>query len=518
NVQLLMEAATRETDPLIRELFYSRIQQLLVEQDMPWVFGYVPINNVWYRSEIDGYQINSLNKVYFHALTGIADTTPPETLLILNGELGDNGWFVSDVYASFEATDDTSGVYVTGYSFDSIEWFPYEDIPLFLEESTTIYFLSIDNAGNYEVLKSTDINIDKNPPESSSYEDGILNINLEFFGEVTVNINVWDETSGVATTYYSFDSVEWFTGDNFVISDIGTTDYDYYSVDVAGNEESIQSGSVTIAMRPENDPTVIYGVSYDPFEIDPLRAWDTTTYAIIDQVAEGLFAYDLSDDQLAIIPRLATDFGTWSPDGLSYTVDLRTDVFFQDGTHFDASAVEWTFDRMMYFMDSGEAYNDGVYRFLDGTPIISSVDIVTTYSVRFNLNGPFAGLEALLCFTGSAILREDPEFETKFLDPSVDVLVGTGPFELNTYIQGVGVSFVAYQNYWDGPANFDDLWYLFIDDTMLRTEALINGYIDFLERPDYSRLSDLETNPDFTVLNTPGAQVNYLNINNPKID
>ena len=169
-------------------------------------------------------------------------------------------------------------------------------------------------------------------------------------------------------------------------------------------------------------------------------------------------------------------------------------------------------------MDSGTGYNDAVYRFTDGTPIISSVDIVSTYTVRFNLNRPFAGLEALLCFTGSAIISPSSTPATDFLDPLTDDLVGTGPFELNNYINNVGVSFVAYQDYWNGPAVFDDLWYLFIDDMALRTEALLNGYIDFLARPDYSRLSDFETNPDFTVLNTPGATTNFLNINNQEVN
>ena len=430
NVQLLMEAAMFETDPILRAQYYARIQQLLVEEDMPWVYAYVHIREVWYNSEIQGFQWNALEKLNFVEVSGIPDSTPPE---------------------------------------------------------------------------------------SFAWEEGILNLNLEYYGDVTINIDAWDDISGVSATYYSFDNIEWYTGDIFVISDLGTTDYYYYSVDNAGNEETVQSGSVTITSRPEDDRTVILGLSYDSFEIDPLRAYDTNTYAIIDQVAEGLFAYDLSDPQMAIIPRLAKGYGTWSPDGLSYTVNLQTNVFFHDGEHFDARAVKWTFDRMIYFMESGLGYNDDVYRFTDGTPIISSVDILHTYMVRFNLNRPFAGLEALLSFTGSAILSSGSTPATAFLDPSVDVLVGTGPFKLDRYIQGVGVSFVAFQDYHDGEAIIKDLWYLFIGDTMLRTEALLNGYIDFLDNPDYSRLPNFET-PEFTILNTPSVQLNFLTINNQRID
>jgi len=431
NVQLLMEAAMFETDQILRAQYYARIQQLLVEEDMPWAYAYTYVREVWYDSEIQGFQWNALEKLNFIGVTGIQDTTPPE---------------------------------------------------------------------------------------SYAREEGILNLDLEYYEEVTVTIDAWDDKSGVAATYYSFNNIDWYTGNTFVISELGTTDYYYYSVDIAGNEEAVKSGSVTITTRPEDDRTVILGLAYDPFEIDPLRAYDTSTYAIIDQVAEGLFAYDLSDDQMAIVPRLALGYGVWSPDGLSYTVNLRSDVYFHDGEHFDARAVKWTFDRMIYFMELGLGYNDYVYRFVDGTPIISSVDILDTYMVQFTLNRPFAGFEALLSFTGSAILSSKSTAATAFLDPSVDVLVGTGPFKLDRYVQDVGVGFVAFQDYYDGEARIKDLWYLFIDDTMLRTEALMNGYIDFLDNPDYSMLPDFETNPDFTVLNTPSAQVNYLSMNNHKVD
>jgi len=42
NVQLLMEAALAETNPTTRQTYYSRIQYLLVEEDVPWAFCYNP--------------------------------------------------------------------------------------------------------------------------------------------------------------------------------------------------------------------------------------------------------------------------------------------------------------------------------------------------------------------------------------------------------------------------------------------------------------------------------------------
>ncbi len=519
NVQLLMEVALREMDPLIREQYYSRIQQLLVEEDVPWVYGYVGKNHVWYNSSIEGFNINTLAKIYFHGVTGfLADVTPPITTITLEGTMGDNNWYVSDVLVTLEATDDESGVHMTGYSFDGVEWFLYTE-PFYLDESKTVFYGSVDYAGNYEEANSVEVNIDKNPPELYVYEGGIQAPNYEFFDVVTITIDAWDDQSGVATIYFSFDSNEWYVyTDPFVIHDIGTTDYYYKSIDYAGNEGPIQSGSVTIVTRSVIDPIVIYGLGYDPYEIDPLRAIDTNAYAVIDQVVEGLFAYDLSHPQMEIITRLAADFGSWSIDGLTYTVDLVTNAVFHDGTIFNATAVKFTFDRLLYFMDSGSLSYDFVFRFQDGTPIISSVEILGTYKVAFHLNRPFAGLESLLCYTGSAILSPISTPPEELMEPNSHNLVGTGPFVLNTYVQDIGIIFTSYDNYREGEAPIDELWYLFIEDSPERTQALYDGYIDFLEDPIYDMLYLFEGNPDFTILNKPSGLVTYLSMNNLKID
>jgi peptide/nickel transport system substrate-binding protein len=519
NVQLLMEAAITETDPLIRESYYNRIQQLLVEEDMPLVYGYVGKIHVWYLSSIEGFHINTLGKICFHGVTGVfVDITPPVTEVTLEGTMGDNNWYVSDVLVTLEATDDESGVQMIGYSFDGVEWFLYTE-PFFLEESKTLFYGAVDYAGNYEEPNSVEVHIDKDPPEMQVYEEGIQNFNFEFFDVATIVIDAWDGDSGVFEIYYSFDNIEWHQcAGQFDITALGTTDYYFKSIDYAGNEAPIQSGSVTITTRSISDPIVIYGLGYDPYEIDPLRAIDTNAYAVIDQVAEGLFAYDLSHPNMEIITRLAAQFGSWSIDGLTYTVDLVTNAVFHDGTPFTAEAVKFTFDRILYFLDSGNMYNDFVYRFTDGTPIISSVEILGTYRVAFHLNRPFAAFESLLCYTGSAILSPISTPPNEIMEPNTHNLIGTGPFELNTYVQDFGIIFNSYDNYREGEAPIDELWFLFIEDMAERTQALYDGHIDFLEDPTYDMLYLFEGNPDFTILNKPSGLVNFLSMNNLKIN
>jgi len=66
NVQLLMEAGLSEPEPVAREAIYDRIQELLIEHDRPWVFGYVSKRHCAWVSTLHGYQQNSMGKEYFY--------------------------------------------------------------------------------------------------------------------------------------------------------------------------------------------------------------------------------------------------------------------------------------------------------------------------------------------------------------------------------------------------------------------------------------------------------------------
>ncbi|MHA1186592.1 MAG: ABC transporter substrate-binding protein, partial [Candidatus Heimdallarchaeota archaeon] len=88
------------------------------------------------------------------------------------------------------------------------------------------------------------------------------------------------------------------------------------------------------------DIPFIYGTQYRLHYLDPQDAWDRGSFDVIQQVCEGLYGYNYSDPEMEIIPYLATAGGVWSPDGLNYTVPLRSGVIFHDGTPFNASAVK----------------------------------------------------------------------------------------------------------------------------------------------------------------------------------
>jgi ABC-type transport system substrate-binding protein len=66
NVQLLMEAGLSEPDPVAREAIYDRIQELLIEHDRPWAWGWVSKTHRAWVSNLHGYQQNPMSKEYFY--------------------------------------------------------------------------------------------------------------------------------------------------------------------------------------------------------------------------------------------------------------------------------------------------------------------------------------------------------------------------------------------------------------------------------------------------------------------
>jgi hypothetical protein len=100
------------------------------------------------------------------------DTTPPVTTHSLNPPEPDglNGWYVSDLNVTLNATDDSSGVKEIKYKINDgpVQTIPGESGSFKIRydgEDIFIEYWAIDNAGNIETTKSFLIDMDQTVPE-----------------------------------------------------------------------------------------------------------------------------------------------------------------------------------------------------------------------------------------------------------------------------------------------------------------------------------------------------------------
>ncbi|MFX0177529.1 MAG: ABC transporter substrate-binding protein [Candidatus Hodarchaeota archaeon] len=264
---------------------------------------------------------------------------------------------------------------------------------------------------------------------------------------------------------------------------------------------AIVGGVVVFLLAPPSaETTLVFGTMYGPRRLDPMDSWDGASNQVLEQVVETLVAYDYEhvdsngDWDYPLIPWLAE---SWSIDGtfLQYTFTLKQGVTFHDGTPFDANAVKFTFDRMLWALNATGTNTVRVtrcaelYEFVDPITqdmysIINSTVVNSAYSVTIILNDPFAPFLDLLTYTSSSILSPTSHPADDYIVTGADdILVGTGPFKYVSYETDVEVIMEKNENWWGGDIEIDKLVISVITNDNARNAALLSGDIHYLSDP-----------------------------------
>lgn len=140
------------------------------------------------------------------SISMLDDTTPPVTIISLNGTVSEWGVYTSDVEVTLNATDDLSGVNVTYYQLDIGEFEIYDE-PFIVtgHDQHALAYWSVDNAGNKEKTQFIYIEIDLIPPEIELGYWILDNKSIKF------DPFVWDDGSGYYKVEYYIDNEYMYT-------------------------------------------------------------------------------------------------------------------------------------------------------------------------------------------------------------------------------------------------------------------------------------------------------------------
>ncbi len=186
------------------------------------------------------------------------DTTPPTppTITVIDGTLGNNGWYTSDVTVQItDGTDSGSGVSGTTYSLSGATTQaegPITNNSTFVisnEGTTNIIAYTRDNEYNESQAAQLSIKIDKTAPTMLEFSNwAISNVSVRAAtGSTNVYIAPSDSVSGVShVSYYTNTNNEWRTasvsnGSSSISTASGTSvQLSIKVVDNAGNESEAQ--------------------------------------------------------------------------------------------------------------------------------------------------------------------------------------------------------------------------------------------------------------------------------------
>ncbi|WP_371806602.1 ABC transporter substrate-binding protein [Candidatus Lokiarchaeum ossiferum] len=275
-------------------------------------------------------------------------------------------------------------------------------------------------------------------------------------------------------------------------------------------------------LSPEDRRPFIYGTLSLASNIDPHFAWDGSSINFIDQICEGLFAYDLESENLDIVPILAANAGIWNENSTEYTVELKREIVFHDGSLFNAQAVKWSFDRLTSILIQGrtpfaELYKPLAEIYPTRPLLLNETRIDSEYEVTFKLNYPYIPFLSLLCFSGSKILSSLSTPINESLQVNSDVLIGTGPFIQQSHTNE-RTQFKANENYWrEVPEIREMFWIKYSDPTSLQ-QSLIGGDVHMSEILTSDFYDKFESSEEIE-LSEPiaSASISFIAMNNDLI-
>ncbi len=93
----------------------------------------------------------------------------------------------------------------------------------------------------------------------------------------------------------------------------------------------------------ENNSYLRLRLTDDPTTLDPAYIVDVPGGQVAAKIFDGLVSYD---DKARIIPCLASSWSV-SPDGLTYTFNIRPGVKFSDGREVTAADFKYSFERVL---------------------------------------------------------------------------------------------------------------------------------------------------------------------------
>ncbi len=227
-----------------------------------------------------------------------------------------------------------------------------------------------------------------------------------------------------------------------------------------GNSEGSENGSGSAADR---GPLVTYSATSAKVRgMDPMDIGDTTSSGVASGIYDCLYQYHYLKRPYELIPSLAAAMPEVSEDGLTYTIKLRGDAYFQDDECFKASGGKgrklvaedliyswkrianiknisknwWIFDGRIKGFDEFREYTKAVKdkKDVDYDRPVEGLEAVDDLTLRITLTKPWPQVVFMLAHLPTAAVPR--EALAHYGDEFLNHPVGTGPYRLKDWRRG----------------------------------------------------------------------------------
>ncbi|RZK57781.1 MAG: ABC transporter substrate-binding protein [Pedobacter sp.] len=250
--------------------------------------------------------------------------------------------------------------------------------------------------------------------------------------------------------------------------------------------------------KDDNDGKKVFNINLDQnvTSLDPAFARNQNAIWMINQIFNGLVQVDSA---LNPIPCIAK---TWqmSKDGLTYTFNLRDDVYFQDDPLFKGGkgrkVVAADFAYSFYRLIDPKVASSGGWIFSDKVKDASGFKALNDSTFQITLLKPFPAFMQLLTAQYCSVVPKEvvEHYGKDFRNHPV----GTGPFKFKYWKEDEILVLLKNENYWekDGDVRLpylDAVKVTFITDKQSAFMNFIKKELDFFNSVDGSYRDDILT-------------------------
>lgn len=271
--------------------------------------------------------------------------------------------------------------------------------------------------------------------------------------------------------------------------------------------------------EPEGEPldggTVVFGHEQEPAILNPaltegnLFATNIVTRTIL------MGAY-LVTPEFEYVPELIDGEAEaeGGEDGEPFTVTwtVREEAAWNDGTPVSADDFEFTYQAIM-----NEDF-DIVSR--DGYDLISETEVVDDKTWRATFSEPFAPYRTLFgtipVLPAHVLEGEDLNevWNDGVVDPETGDPIANGPFQFEEWERGQHITVSRNENFWDEPANLDEITFRYIEETPTLVQQIRGGEINMFDpQPQVDLIEQLEAIDGVEVQSEAGPQWEHIDFN-----
>ncbi len=242
-----------------------------------------------------------------------------------------------------------------------------------------------------------------------------------------------------------------------------------------------------------------YHLAAPPDLLDPAKCSNLRCQRVMWPIYEPLV--NLSKDSKTVVPGLAESWEV-SPDGLTYTFQLRKGVTFHDGAPFNAMAARINLERN--FLKGGRFYTDDPpnvrEKVLAG--LIKEIVVRDEHTLIIALKNRKVHLLILASMVS-------PEALAKYGNKLGEHPVGTGPFKFLHWTTDE-IRLAANPDYWGGKPKLEEISFRIISQAEKTMKEFLGGRIDFLPEVEPVYLERIIANPAAKLMRVPTLSIFYL--------